>query len=470
MFESKINKMPAQLINELEEGLSIFSQLNHSLFVKLIGYSPVDFKNKQHPVVVSEMGSDKTLKRVILMIKERQGWDETDKHIILYGIAYGMQYLHSKGIIHRNLNINAIFLNESFHPKISNLEFLKKISDKSTKEDEYFLGIYSYSAPEIFQKKYSKYSDVYAFSMIAYEMLAEREVYDNVPTHKIQNETLNGKRPEFTSDVPSCYQKLIEECWSNEASKRPLFDEIVERLKTDEFINEKIDKNKFMNYVESLERTETYEIKSSEEKEKVVHSSIKEETKSNESRELKFKKVSVDFDQNKEALKDDQKLNVEFLDLKKFKLDEIIGKQDHFKIYKVVSKETDEIFSAKISTVRMNALTRDELISLSREVNIISQLHHPSFLKFIGYSPFDFKNKHHPVIITERAMNGTLRHILDCERESIHISQWNETTKLITHMELCIEISIQIIFILMNFCFQKLLILDFQPRTTQRIR
>lgn len=35
------------------------------------------------------------------------------------------------------------------------------------------------------------------------------------------------------------------------------------------------------------------------------------------------------------------------------------------------------------------------------------------------------------MIVTELALNGTLRHILDCEREHVHISQWKETKKLI---------------------------------------
>ncbi|KAK8871844.1 hypothetical protein M9Y10_007587 [Tritrichomonas musculus] len=443
IFKEKINKISTQLMKELVEGLQIFSQLNHPLFSKFIGYSPVDFKSKQHPTVAYESGSTKTLRQIIDKKEEEEELlDDTEKLIIIYGIAFGMRYLHSEDVIHRNLSTNCIFLDEHFHPKIANLEFLKKLSSETTNEEKLFLGIYSYSAPEIFQKNYSKSSDVYSFSMIDYEILTGRNIYSNIPLFKIQYESSHGIRPEITSDIPYCYHKLLEECWCAEPSKRPTFDEIVNRLKSKEFINEKVDFNKFMNYVESLERSKAThivykEIKPSEKaaepsiNEEDIISEEKEETKTNDSLELKFKKVSVDFDQNKETLKDDQPLDTEFLDLSKFKLEEIISKQDYSKTYKIISKETGEVYSAKISTVRINDFSRDELISLSREVNIISQLGHPSFLKFIGYSPVDFKNKKHPVIVTELSSNGTLRHILDCEREHVHISQWNETTKLI---------------------------------------
>lgn len=71
-----------------------------------------------------------------------------------------------------------------------------------------------------------------------------------------------------------------------------------ERLKTDEFISERVDKNKFMNYVESLESFEKINKNKNKlsEEDKSEEPSInsekeKDETKSNESKELKFKKI-----------------------------------------------------------------------------------------------------------------------------------------------------------------------------------
>lgn len=42
---------------------------------------------------------------------------------------------------------------------------------------------------------------------------------------------------------------------------------------------------------------------------------------------------------------------------------------------------------------------------ISREVNIISRLNHPSVINFILYSPFNFKGNLHLVIITELAQD-----------------------------------------------------------------
>ena len=52
-------------------------------------------------------------------------------------------------------------------------------------------------------------------------------------------------------------------------------------------------------------------------------------------------------------------------------------------------------------------------------------------LKFIGYSPIDFKNSPKPVIVTEYSPNGSLYDILQFERLNNSIQGWDETKKLI---------------------------------------
>ena len=37
-----------------------------------------------------------------------------------------------------------------------------------------------------------------------------------------------GIRPKISDDIPNVYRELIERCWSQEAEKRPQFNEIVE--------------------------------------------------------------------------------------------------------------------------------------------------------------------------------------------------------------------------------------------------
>ena len=78
---------------------------------------------------------------------------------------------------------------------------------------------------------------------------------------------------------------------------------------------------------------------------------------------------------------------------------------------------TQEVFFAKISELRINKMPKSKKIEIASEVNIISQLNHQLFLKFIGYSPVNFHSKQFPSIFIEFAANNTLKNILDISKK-----------------------------------------------------
>ena len=110
-----------------------------------------------------------------------------------------------------------------------------------------------------------------------------------------------------------------------------------------------------------------------------------------------------------------------------------IGKGSFGKVYKVKSKKDCNFYAAKVSRKSFENESSQEIMNLSREVDIISKLNHPSVLKFIFYSPFDFKGNPKPVIITELAQNESLDKLI--QRKIL-----NDTQKLI------------IIYIFIKFC------------------
>lgn len=118
------------------------------------------------------------------------------------------------------------------------------------------------------------------------------------------------------------------------------------------------------------------------------------------------------------------------LDLNDFeKIDFPIGTGGFGTVFKVKNKKTGEIFAAKeFKDFRLG----DGTENISRELNIIAKLSHPSILKFYGYSPNDFDNNPKPVLITEYAENNSLYTVLDLEDRGISPAGWDDTKKLIT--------------------------------------
>lgn len=120
-----------------------------------------------------------------------------------------------------------------------------------------------------------------------------------------------------------------------------------------------------------------------------------------------------------------------FLDLNDFeKIGIPIGSGAFGTVFKVRNKKTNEIFAAK-EFKEFRSDDETEIRNISREINIIIKLSHPSILKFVGYSPNDFNNNPKPVLVTEFAENNSLYSILELESGGLSPDGWDDTKKLI---------------------------------------
>lgn len=119
------------------------------------------------------------------------------------------------------------------------------------------------------------------------------------------------------------------------------------------------------------------------------------------------------------------------LDIDDYIVQKQIGEGSFGKVFIVKEKKTGKLYAAKISFEKINESSEDTILNLSREVNIIAKLNHPSIIKFIGFSPINFRKKPKPVILTEFASNGSLNDLIKAERHSNSGTIFNSTLKLI---------------------------------------
>lgn len=140
---------------------------------------------------------------------------------------------------------------------------------------------------------------------------------------------------------------------------------------------------------------------------------------------------SIQKSRKKGKLDKGQEQENQDIDLNDFILENKIGSGKFGKVYKVKLKRTGQIYAAKISIEIIDEDSQEDLLNLIREVDIISKLNHPLVLKFIYFSPINFKKKNKPVIITEYASKGTLEDLISKERKSKTNEYLNDTLKLI---------------------------------------
>lgn len=192
-------------INEYPKEVNILSKLDHPSILSFIGYSPRNFKNKPHPVIVTEFASCGTLEDAIELENNnlsKDGWNDTKKLINIYGIASSLQYLHSLNIIHRDLRPSNVLLDDSLFPKLADFGLSKEITDENieSKISSGFKGTPAYAAPEIWNNnKYTKACDVYAFAFTVFEIITSQKCFPDIKGFYdlYKQVVLNNKRPKF---------------------------------------------------------------------------------------------------------------------------------------------------------------------------------------------------------------------------------------------------------------------------------
>jgi len=144
-------------------------------------------------------------------------------------IARGLQYLHARDILHRDLKSANILINADNHAKLSDFG-LSKTRAASVKTTQRKSEAVRWLAPECFSRgSYTTQSDIYSYGVILWELLSGKRPYAGITEAEIPKRTLEGNRDPLTG-IPEPCATLIKQCWSIDPTKRPTLPHIIEAL------------------------------------------------------------------------------------------------------------------------------------------------------------------------------------------------------------------------------------------------
>lgn len=158
--------------------------------------------------------------------------------IIAMDAAFGMEYLHSKNIVHFDLKCDNLLVNLRDHSrpicKVGDFG-LSKIK-RNTLVSGGVRGTLPWMAPELLNGSSSKVSekvDVFSFGIVMWEILTGEEPYANMHYGAIIGGIVNNTlRPPVPANCDLEWRRLMEQCWSPDPSQRPAFTEIAGRLRS----------------------------------------------------------------------------------------------------------------------------------------------------------------------------------------------------------------------------------------------
>ncbi|KAI4343174.1 hypothetical protein MLD38_027708 [Melastoma candidum] len=174
--------------------------------------------------------------RHVLLSKDRY-LDRRKRIIIAMDAAFGMEYLHSKNIVHFDLKCDNLLVNlkDSARPICKVGDFgLSKIK-RNTLVTGGVRGTLPWMAPELLNGSSNRVSekvDVFSFGIVLWEILTGEEPYANMHYGAIIGGIVNNTlRPPVPSFCDPEWKLLMEQCWAPDPVARPSFTEIARRLR-----------------------------------------------------------------------------------------------------------------------------------------------------------------------------------------------------------------------------------------------
>lgn len=96
---------------------------------------------------------------------------------------------------------------------------------------------------------------------------------------------------------------------------------------------------------------------------------------------------------------------IKTIDLESYEIVQKLYRSKTYRYYQIRDIDTGKDYLAKIRKFCFEKLSKEDILNLSREINIISKIKHPSFPNFVGFSPNNFKNKPKAVLIMDYSKN-----------------------------------------------------------------
>ncbi|KAF5730087.1 serine/threonine-protein kinase HT1-like [Tripterygium wilfordii] len=104
-------------------------------------------------------------------------------------IARGMQYLHSQGVLHRDLKSENLLLDEYMCVKVA--DFGISCLESQCGSAKGFTGTYRWMAPEMIKEKHhTKKVDVYSFGIVLWELLTAMIPFDDMTPDRLHLQSL----------------------------------------------------------------------------------------------------------------------------------------------------------------------------------------------------------------------------------------------------------------------------------------
>ncbi|KAL7713823.1 Protein serine/threonine kinase [Entamoeba marina] len=176
------------------------------------------------------------------LIRKSNPIDYSMKMKILLDCSKGISYLHSNGILHRDIKpdnflILSLDTSAQVNAKLTDFGASRNINMMMTNMTfTKGIGTPIYMAPEILNRqKYKKSADIYSFAITIYQTMIWDNAYDKtqfIYPWDIAEFVSKGERLEKPNTMNETIYSLISNCWKQEPKERYEIEDVIEKIET----------------------------------------------------------------------------------------------------------------------------------------------------------------------------------------------------------------------------------------------
>ncbi|XKL59972.1 hypothetical protein PGB90_000988 [Kerria lacca] len=204
---------------KMTQEINIHRNVKHKHIVGFHGF----FEDNDFVYVILELCHRRSLME---LHRRRKALTEPETRYYMKQILDGVLYLHENGIIHRDLKLGNLFLNEDIEVKIGDFGLAARIEYEGQRKKT-LCGTPNYIAPEILNKKGHSFEvDVWSIGCIMYTLLVGRPPFE---TNSLKETYDRIKRCDYRlpTVVRPAAATLIHQMLQPDPKKRPTVKEIL---------------------------------------------------------------------------------------------------------------------------------------------------------------------------------------------------------------------------------------------------
>ncbi|XP_005094273.1 serine/threonine-protein kinase PLK1 isoform X2 [Aplysia californica] len=206
--------------DKMAQEIAIHRSVEHKHIVKFHSF----FEDNDNVYILLELCRRRSLME---LHKRRKAVTEPEARYFVRQIIEACQYLHGKRVIHRDLKLGNLFLNDEMEIKIGDFGLATKL-DYEGERKKTLCGTPNYIAPEVLGKKGHSYEvDVWSLGCIVYTLLVGKPPFE---TSCLKDTYMRIKKNEYhiphKITVPA--SNLINRLLKANPTERPNMDQIME--------------------------------------------------------------------------------------------------------------------------------------------------------------------------------------------------------------------------------------------------